>query len=117
MVERFLVDFPYIDIPEKYLLLAHAHFLSVFALKIVLKIVHTIDVSPIYVTSVVARDIGKRAMKLASKVALDGSNSETKDLSPIGYLKEDTKLSDKSNVCIGSGEPLSSALHSLVVDK
>ena len=42
-------------------------------------------------------------MKLASKVALDVSNSAMEDLSPIGYLKEDTDLSDETNVCMGSG--------------
>ena len=44
MVERFLENSMYLDIPTKFLLLAQYHCLSMFALKIVLKNFQSIDV-------------------------------------------------------------------------
>ena len=50
MVERFLENSMYLDIPAKFLLLVQSHCLSMFALKIVLKNVTSIDVSSAYST-------------------------------------------------------------------
>ena len=76
-----------------------------------------IDVSHNYVTLVVSGDIGNRAMKLVSKVAMDVPNSKMEDLSPICYLKGDTELSDGTSVCIGSGEPFRTVIFFYVVDR
>ena len=76
-----------------------------------------IDVSHNYVTLVVSGDIGNRAMKLVSKVAMDVPNSKMEDLFPIGYLKGDNELSDGTSVCIGSADPFSTAICFYGVDR
>ena len=45
MVERFLENAMYLDIPTKYLLVAKCHCLAMFTLNIVLKNVKKVDVS------------------------------------------------------------------------
>ena len=71
MVERFLENSMYLDIPTKFLLLAQCHCLSMFALKIVLKNVQSIDVSSAYIESVILNEKGRHAMLLGTRVAFD----------------------------------------------
>ena len=71
MVERFLENAMYLDIPTKYLLVAKCHCLAMFALKIVLKNVQKVDVSCDYIDNVIVKEKGKQAMLLATRVAQD----------------------------------------------
>ena len=71
MVERFLENSMYLDIPTKCLLLAQCHCLSMFALKIVLKNVQSIDVSSAYIESVILNEKGRHAMLLGTRAAFD----------------------------------------------
>ena len=71
MVERFLENSIYLDIPTKYLLVAKCHCLAMFALKIVLKNVQKVDVSCDYIDNVIVKERGMQAMLLATRVAQD----------------------------------------------
>ena len=53
--------------------MAKCHCLVMFALKIILKNVQRIDITPAYINSVLVQEDrkGKEAMKLANKVAVD----------------------------------------------
>ena len=86
MVERFLENSVYLDVPLKYLLLAKCHCLSMFALKIILKNVQMADVECSYVDEMVVKQSGKDAMILATQVAFDVFSGN-----PIDYLKTDEK--------------------------
>ena len=71
MLERFLENSLFLDIPIKYLLLAKFHCLVMFALKIILKNVQRIDVTPEYVQKVIVGDVGRESMELACRAAAD----------------------------------------------
>ena len=78
MLERFLENSLFLDIPIKFLLLAKFHCLTMFALKIILKNVQRIDVTPEYVQKVIVGEVGRNSMELACKVAIDVySNKDT----------------------------------------
>ena len=81
MLQRFLQNKVYFDHPQKWLLLAMVHCLVMFALKIILKCVQKTNISRGYIQSVIIEGNGKKAMKLASKVAVDAVNNE-----PLDYL-------------------------------
>ena len=67
MLERFLENSVFFDIPLKYLILAQVHGLVMFALKIILKNVQRTNLEHNYVQSVILGNIGSNAMKLARK--------------------------------------------------
>ena len=69
MLERFLENSSFLDIPIKFLLLAKTQCLVMFALKYVLKNVQRLDITPAY--SVIKKEGGKAAMELACQVAVD----------------------------------------------
>ena len=73
MIEWFLQNSSYLDIPIKYMLLAKCQCLVMFSLKIILKNVQRIEITPAYIDSVLVQENrkGKEAMKLANKVAVD----------------------------------------------
>ena len=49
MVERFLENAMYLDIPSKFLILAKSHLLTMFALKIILKNVEKLEITCEYI--------------------------------------------------------------------
>ena len=98
MVESFLDNSVHFDIPLKFQLIAQCHLLVMFALKIILKYVQKTNISYNYVSSVVVGDMGKNAMKLALKVAVDIYNNIN-----IDYLLEDESLS-QSDICMLKSE-------------
>ena len=71
MLERFLQNSIFLDIPIKFILLAKSQCLVMFALKYLLKNVQRIDITPAYINSVIIKEGGKAAMKLACQVAGD----------------------------------------------
>ena len=78
MLERFLENSLFLDIPIKFLLLAEFYCLTMFALKIILKNVQRIDVTPEYVQKVIVGEVGRNSMELACRVAIDVySNKDT----------------------------------------
>ena len=79
MVECFLDNSIYFDIELKFHLIAQCHLLVMFALKIILKHVQKTNVSYHYVSIVVVGDVGKNAMELALKVAVDIYNGRNID--------------------------------------
>ena len=89
MMERFLENSMYLDIPTKVLLLAQCHCLSMFALKIVLENVQRIDVCIAYMESVILNEKGRAAMLLGTRVAFDlYSGKQTP------YLSDDTIMAE-----------------------
>ena len=58
MILRFLENSVFLDIPDKFLLLAKCQCLVMFSLKIILKNVQRMDITPTYVNSVVVGEIG-----------------------------------------------------------
>ena len=94
MIERFLQNSSYLDIPIKYMLLAKCQCLVMFALKIILKNVQRVEITPAYIDSVLVKENrkGKEAMKLANKVAVDIYLKQD-----VSYL-EDESLIEKTNV-------------------
>ena len=76
MLERFLQNAKFFDIPSKYMLLAQIYCLAMFSLKIILKHVQKTDLDYSYVSSVIIGNNGKNAMKLASKIGLKLLNNE-----------------------------------------
>ena len=93
MVERFLDNSVFLDIPTKFLYLAQCYCLAMFALKLILKNVQKLDVSLAYVRSVIVEQKGLAAMLMATQVALD--MFEGKDIS---YLVNDDVLGDKTHI-------------------
>ena len=71
MLERFLENSSFLDIPIKFLLLAKTQCLVMFALKYLLKNVQRLDITPAYIDSVIKKEGGKAAMELACQVAVD----------------------------------------------
>ena len=72
MLERFLENQEYFDhYPSKYLMMAQVHCLVMFAMKIILRAVQKTTITFKYVSTVIEGDVGKNAMKLASKFAKD----------------------------------------------
>ena len=82
-----------------------------FSLKIILKNVQRMDITPEYVNSVVVGDIGKEAMMLAGRVACDVYSGTT-----IEYLNS-PDIIEKTNVCFCSGQTLCSELKTFVKSK
>ena len=97
MVQRFLENALFMDIPTTYLLTAQCHCLILFALKIILKNVQRTDLPQSYVKFVILDNAGMDAMKLASQVATDMYLNNQ-----IEYLKSDQQLIEKTNI---SGNP------------
>ena len=71
MLERFIENSLFLGIPIKFLLLAKFHCLTMFALKIILKNVQRIDVTPEYVQKFIFGEVGRDSMELACRVAID----------------------------------------------
>ena len=71
MLERFLENSSFLDIPIKFLLLAKTQCLVMFALKYLLKNVQRLDITPAYIDSVIKKEGGKAAVELACQVAVD----------------------------------------------
>ena len=67
-----------------------------FALKLILKHVQMLNVTPDYIQTVVVSTVGKDARFLASREAVDLVESNS-----ISYLSEDKQLSSTTNVCMG----------------
>ena len=112
MVERFLENSMYLDIPTKFLLLAQCHCLSMFALKIVLKNVQSIDVSSAYIESVILNEKGRHAMLLGTRVAFDlYSGKQTP------YLSDDTIMAETNISHPKNPLPFSKVLLEYVKDK
>ena len=97
MLERFLENSVYLDIPLKYVLLEKVQCVVMFSLKIMLKNVQRMNVSPSYINSVVLNGTGERAMMLASKVACDFYSNDT-----IEYISNSPSLASDTNVCSSS---------------
>lgn len=94
MIERFLENSVFLDIPVKFLMLAKCQCLVMFSFKIILRNVQRMDITPEYVNKVIVQEYGKEAMKLASQVAMDlYRNNE------IDYL-ESKPIIDKTNICL-----------------
>ena len=112
MVERFLENSMYLDIPTNFLLLAQCHCLSMFALKIVLKNVQSIDVSSAYIESVILNEKGRHAMLLGTRVAFDlYSGKQTP------YLSDDTIMAETNISHPKNPLPFSKVLLEYVKDK
>ena len=71
MLERFLENSIFLDIPIKFISLAKSQCLVMFALKYLLKNVQRIDITPAYINTVITKEAGKAAMQLACQVAVD----------------------------------------------
>ena len=91
--QRFLENSLFLDIPIKFLLLAKFHCLTRFALKIILKNVQRIDVTPEYVQKVIDGQVGRESMELACRVAIDTYSNKD-----ISYL-DDPQLQEKTDIC------------------
>ena len=65
VLESFFENSKYFDFLNKYLLFAQVHTLNMFALKIILKNVQRSDVEHDYITNVLQKGIGMKAMNLA----------------------------------------------------
>ena len=59
MLERFLENSAFLDIQNRYPMLTKCHCLVMFALKIILKNLQRIDITPAYVDSVLVQESGK----------------------------------------------------------
>ena len=79
MVDRFLQNSIYFDIPAKYMLLAQIYCLSMFALKIILKTLQKTDLKHSYVEKVIVGSNGKNAMTFASVIGTKLLNNENID--------------------------------------
>ena len=69
MLERFLENSVFLDIPIKFILLGKIQCLVMFALKYLLKNVQRMDITPAYVETVITKESGKSVMQLACQVA------------------------------------------------
>ena len=101
MLERFLQNAKFFDIPSKYMLLAQIYCLAMFSLKIILKHVQKTDLDHSYVEAVIIGNNGKNAMKLASKIGLKLLNNENTNICLLSD-KEKAKTrgdDDKKSFC------------------
>ena len=94
MVECFLDNALYFDIPLRFHLIAQCLLLVMFALKIILKHVQKTYVTYNYLSSVVVGAVGKNAMELALKVAVDIYNEKS-----IEYLLGDDESLSQTDIC------------------
>ena len=109
MLERFLENSIYLDIPSKYIILAKCQCLVMFALKYLLKNLQRMDITPGYVKSVITNEAGKSAMALACQVSCD-VYSDIK----IDYLENDNVEAD---ICFDREITFNQVLKKYVEDK
>ena len=119
MIDRFLENSVFLDIPLKFLLLARCQCLAMFALKVILKNVQKLNISSQYVTEVILNKKGKRAMLLAVQVAVEFY--EGKDIS---YLEKDVNLGIDTDILFKDKGEVSTSktffsnhLHTYILDK
>lgn len=82
MIESFLTNRYYVDIPNQYLVLAQTQCLVMLTLKMILKHCQMCEIPHSYIQRVIVGKVGKQAMKLASQVAVDMVNKKS-----IEYLQ------------------------------
>ena len=111
MIERFLENSVFLDIPIKFLLLAKCQCLVMFCLKIILKNVQRIDITSDYVNKVIVNQLGKEAMKLANQVAVDLVLNKSTD-----YIDE-KPLSEQTDICFLSENTFCKELRQYITKK
>ena len=109
MLERFLENSIFLDIPIKFILLAKSQCLVMFALKYLLKNVQRIDITPAYINTVITKEAGKAAMQLACQVAVDVYSGKD-----ISYLDQPNMESD---ICFDREITFSNILKTYVTNK
>ena len=109
MLERFLENSTFLDIPIKFILLAKSQCLVMFALKYLLKNVQRIDITPAYINTVITKEAGKTAMQLACQVAVDLYSGKD-----ISYLDQPNIESD---ICFDREITFSNILKTYVTNK
>ena len=111
MIERFLENSVFLDIPIKFLMLAKCQCLVMFCLKIKLKNVQRMDITSDYVNKVIVNQLGKEAMKLSNQVAVDlllNKSTEYIDSKPI---------SEQTDICFLSEHTFCHELRQYITDK
>ena len=97
MLERFLQNAKYFDIPSRFIILAQLYGLVMYALKIVLKNVQRTNLEHTYVQAVIVGDVGLKAMVLGSSVAVALQNDDSTDT-----LLTNPDIIEETNICIHS---------------